>query len=186
MTGFSTILLAAAAAAETGAYDAKAKSVFPPLDMATFPGQLFWLALTFGLLFLLLWRVFLPRLGGILEERSSRIADDLDSAASLQRQSEMAEKAYTRALADAKAKAHSVAETTRASVNAEIEAEIAAADAEAEAQMAAAETKITAMRDAALANVNDIAQETTGAIASHILPGKVSAASIRKAVAAAQ
>ena len=174
-------------AASGGASDQKAEhssGVFPPLDVTTFPSQLFWLAVTFGLLLLFLAKVLLPRLGGILEDRSNRIADDLDGAARMQREAELAEKSYEQSLKDARAKAHNVAETTRASINTEIEAEMDAADKDAAAQLAAAEVKIKALRTKALANVDDIATETARAMTEKLFGGKISAAAARKAVKA--
>ena len=53
---------------------------FPPFDSSTFSSQLIWLAITFGLFYYLMSRVALPRISGILETRSDRIAQDLDVA----------------------------------------------------------------------------------------------------------
>jgi len=156
--------------------------IFPPLNFSTYPSQLFWLAITFGILLFLLSRVLLPRLGGILEDRSNRIADDLDSAARMQREAELAGKAYEQSLADARAKAHNVAETTRASVTSELETEMQAADEQAAKQMAQAETKIQKTRTAALANVDDIAAETAKAVVEHLFAKKFSISSVRKSV----
>ncbi len=177
MTGLNIIM----AAGDGGAGQAK---VFSPLDFSTFPSQLFWLFLSFGILLFLLSKVLLPRLGGILEERSNRIADDLDSAARMQREAELAGKAYEQSLSDARAKAHNVAETTRASVNAELEAELRAAEEQTAKQTARAEAKIQANREKALANVDEIATETAQALAQHLFPKKVSIAAVRKAVKA--
>ena len=47
---------------------------FPPFDPSTFPSQILWLAITFGLFYLFLKKVIMPRLGGILEVRENRIA----------------------------------------------------------------------------------------------------------------
>lgn len=176
MSGF-TIMMAAAGGAE-GA------QTFAPLDTSTFPSQLFWLFLTFGVLLFLLAKVLLPRLGGILEERSNRIADDLDSASRMQREAELAGKAYEQSLGDARAKAHNVAETTRASVTAELEAEMQTADAETAKQMARAETKIQATRATALANVDEIASETAKAVVEHLYTKKINIATVRKTVKA--
>src|SRR5690606_21466156 len=60
---------------ETGvAHDAgHGEASFPPFDSSTFPSQLLWLAITFGLFYLFLKKVVLPRIGGILEVRRDRI-----------------------------------------------------------------------------------------------------------------
>lgn len=188
MSALNFILAAAASAAaettEHGEHAAEHSDVFPPLDPSTFSSQLFWLAVTFGLLLVLLSRIFLPRLGGILESRSNHIADDLDSAARMQREAEHAEKAYEQALSDARAKAHNVAETTRASINTEIEAETEKADAETAKQMETAEKKIKDLRTKALANVDDIASDTAKALVESLFSGKVTAAAAKKAVKA--
>ncbi|PHS37399.1 MAG: F0F1 ATP synthase subunit B' [Robiginitomaculum sp.] len=170
-----TIMMAAA----SGTKDVQ---TFAPLDTSTFPSQLFWLFLTFGVLLFLLAKVLLPRLGGILEERSNRIADDLDTASRMQREAELAGKAYEQSLSDARAKAHNVAETTRASVNVELEAEMQIADEETARQMARAETKIQAMREKALANVDEIASETAKALVEHLYSKKISIVTVRKTV----
>src|SRR5437763_16775065 len=52
-------------------------SKFPPFDAQTFASQLFWLALIFIALYLLMSRVALPRVGSILEQRRGRIEGDL-------------------------------------------------------------------------------------------------------------
>ena len=191
MSAFNFIYAAAAAAAaekpeqgaEHGAEHASS-GVFPPLDASTFSSQLFWLAISFGLLLFLLAKVFLPRLGGIIEHRSHQIADDLDSAARMQREAELAEKTYEQALSDARAKAHNVAETTRASINSEIEAEMAKADAESARQMETAEAKIRDLRAKALGNVDEIATDTAKALVESLYSGKITATTARKAVKA--
>jgi F-type H+-transporting ATPase subunit b len=60
--------------------DAPHAKVFPPLDVGTFAPQLVWLALTFALLYVLLKRAVLPRVGEVIEERSDRVKRDLAQA----------------------------------------------------------------------------------------------------------
>lgn len=190
MSAFDFILAAASsAAAETKEHGGEAavehsSGVFPPLDASTFSSQLFWLAVTFGLLLFLLAKFFLPRLGGILEHRSNQIADDLDSAARMQRDAEHAEKSYEQALSDARAKSHNVAETTRASINAEIESEMQKADEEAARQMDVAENKIKDLRAKALSNVDEIAADTAKTLVESLFSGNITAATAAKAVKA--
>lgn len=138
---------------------AAAAEGLPQFDITTFSSQITWLVITFGLLYIVLWRFILPRLGGPISERKQRRADDLDMAERMKREAEEAEKTYERSLADAKAKAHNMSEATRSSVDAEINTEIEAADAEAAAQAKKSEAKIQDIRNAALANIDTIAND---------------------------
>ena len=70
--------------AEGGAHG----GAFPPLDPQHFPSQLLWLAIAFGLLYLLMSRVALPRVGAMLEARRSRISGDLARAKALKEETE--------------------------------------------------------------------------------------------------
>ena len=173
------------AAAETaGDYADKdgGSGVFPPFDPAYFPSQLFWFFLTFFALYLLLSKVFLPRVGETIEERGSRIADDLDQASRMQREAEEAEKAYTRSLADARAKAMNVAETTKQSVDAEIQTELAAADAVADKAAEAAETRIRQVRTEALGNIETVAAEAAQAAVAALTGKTVTLAAVKSAL----
>jgi len=145
-----------------------AEKVFPILDFQYWPSQIFWLIVTFAVLYLLLSKLFLPSIGQTLEERSSRIADDIDQAARMQRESEDANEAYEGSLKDARAKAHSVAEATRASVDQEIAREMDLADAEADKASAVAEERIREIRTAAMANIDTVARDTAQAIAAKL------------------
>ena len=125
---------------------AQASGGLPQLDFSTWSSQIFWLVITFGILYFILSKFILPALSAGITERSDRIADDLDAAARMQREAEQAEADYDRALADARAKAHNIGATTRSSVDAEIAAETEAADADLGRQQAAAETRIASIR----------------------------------------
>ncbi len=189
MNMYSIIMAASAATseavAEHGEHVAEHGSgIFPPLNTSTYASQLFWLFVIFGVLLLLLAKVLLPRLGSILEDRSHRIADDLDTASRMQREAEAAELSYEQSLKDARAKAHNVAETTRASVNAEIEAEMETAELEFTKQMESAEAKIRKTREAALANVDAIAADTAKSLVEKLFAGKITLAAANKAVKA--
>ena len=63
---------------------ASAQHAFPPFDKQNFPSQLFWLALTFIALYLLMSRIALPRISSILDARRQRIESDLAEAQRIQ------------------------------------------------------------------------------------------------------
>lgn len=167
---------------ETGAHGAKEAEPFPPFDSSTFPSQLIWLALSFGLLYYLMARVALPRISNILEVRHDRIADDIAEAEKLKEETDKAIASYEQALAEARANALNIAQQTRGEIEAEINEKRAAIDVENAERMAEAEAKIEAMRAEALANVESIAGDTTEAIVSKLLGSSVSRSDVDSAV----
>src|SRR5580704_16075603 len=88
-------------------------AAFPPFQSENFPSQLLWLGISFVLLYALMSKIALPRIGAILAERSRLIGDDLAAAERLKEQSDAAHAAYDKALADARARAQGIASSTR-------------------------------------------------------------------------
>lgn len=158
-------------------------SSFPPFDGAYFGGQLLWLAITFGALYIIMSRVALPRIGSILETRRTRIEGDLREAERLRQETEKAAAAYEAALAEARKNAHVIAEETRVSIKADIDGRRADVEASLAKRVAEAEARIGTEKQAALTNVGAIAAETAQALVAKI-SGTVTAAEAKAAVAA--
>src|SRR5262249_15103745 len=150
---------------------------------ATFPSQLLWLAITFAALYFIISRAAIPRIGGILESRRTRIEGDLKEADRLRVESERAAAAYEEALAEARKNAHAIAEEPRQGIRTDIEGKRAKVEADLGAKVAAAEARIAETKAAALANVDQIAADTAATLVGQ-LSGKVSEAEARDAVAA--
>ena len=102
---------------------------FPPFNPHYFGSQILWLAITFGIFYLIISRAVAPRIGAILEDRQDRIARDLDEASRMKAESDAAVAAFEKELADARAKAGSIAAEAAAAVKAEAEKERAAVEA---------------------------------------------------------
>ncbi len=80
----------------------------PQLDPTSYPSQLFWLVVTFTVLYYVMSRHILPRIHTVIESRQQRIEYDLDRAASLKVEAEQARESYESALADARGQAQSM------------------------------------------------------------------------------
>lgn len=158
------------------------KSHFPPFDGTTFASQLLWLVLSFGLLYLLMSRVALPRIGRILEERHDRIADDLEEAAKHKADSEAAQASYEKALAEARAKANTIAGDTRNRLAADSDANRKALEADLSAKLAAAEGRIASTKTEALTHVRGIAVNATHAIVSTLIGTSPASSEVETAV----
>jgi F-type H+-transporting ATPase subunit b len=169
-----------------GVDETEAATGFPPFESTYFASELFWLAICFVVLYLLLARVILPRIGGILEDRRDRIARDLDQAERLKQQSDDALAAYERALAEARSGAYAIAAEARDAAKAEADERQAATEAELDKKLAEAGTRIDEIKAKALADVSDIASDAAEAVVQRLLGKKPTAAELRTAVEAAE
>jgi F-type H+-transporting ATPase subunit b len=155
---------------------------FPPFQAQHFPSQLLWLTLSFVLLYALMSRIALPRIGSIFADRNKRIADDLAAAQRFKEQSDAANAAYQKALADARARAQGIANETREQQAADAEATNKRLEAQLHEKLAAAERSIDATRAAAMGNVGAIAAETAAAIVERLIGTAPSARDVAAAV----
>jgi F-type H+-transporting ATPase subunit b len=163
-----------------------AAGTFPPFDSSTFPSQLLWLAITFGLFYLFLQRVVLPRIGAIFETRSDRIAQDLDQAARMRDEADEAIAAYEQELADAKSKANEIGQEARDSAKAEAEAERKAAEAELDGKLEGSTAQIDKIKQTAMSEIGTIAEDTAAAILESLTGGKATKSEIQAAVSRAR
>ncbi len=172
---------------ETGivAREAEQDIVFPPFDSAHFASQILWLAITFGLFYLFMSRVVLPRIGGVIETRRDRIAQDLDQAARLKQDADSAIVAYEQELAAARTKAAAIAEAAREKGKAEADAERASAEAVLEKKLKEAEDRIASIKAKAMSDVGNIAEETAAGIVEKLLGTKADKAAVSAAVKSA-
>ena len=156
---------------------------FPPMDAHSFPSQIFWLVIFFGLLYLLMSRLALPRMAAVLEKRHKAIESDLSKASALKHETEAAIQHYEKSLSDARANAQGIATETRSRIAAEIEAERSALEKTLSAKLAEADTRISATKAKAMQDVHEVAAETAAEIVSELTGHKVSKEHAAKAIA---
>jgi F-type H+-transporting ATPase subunit b len=142
--------------------------VFPPFDASTYPSQILWFVIAFAILYALMSRVALPRVGEIKTMRRDKIASELDEAQKLQAQADAAGAAYEKTLADAKARAQSLAQEMHAKLAAETASKRHELEADLNARLAAAEAQISDMKAKAMSNVGAIAREAAAQIVQHL------------------
>src|SRR5579863_7118983 len=142
---------------------------FPPFQSQHFPSQLLWLVVSFVLVYALMSRIALPRIGAIFADRSKRISDDLAAANRFKEQSEAANAAYQKALTDARNRAQGIAAETRERQAAKAETVNKQLEAQLHEKLAAAERSIAATRANAMGNVGNIAAEVAAAIVERLI-----------------
>lgn len=158
----------------------------PQLNPLDWGPQLLWLLITFGILYLLMVYVALPRIGSVIEARAARIAKDLATADKLRRETEEAIAAYEQALAEAKQKAHAIVEEGRAKLKEETAAERARLDGDLAKKGAEAEARIGAAKAKAMKDVNTVAADVAADIVRRLIGVAPAKAEIDKAVGTAR
>lgn len=133
----------------------------PQLDITTWPNQLFWLVVTFGIGYVIMSRMITPRIGNVLEQRGRTIQDNLTRAKEAEAEAQAMKQEFEASLDDARAKASDASQKAMAEAKANAEAAEAELTAKLAKKTKTAETKLSKVRDEALANINDVASEVT-------------------------
>jgi F-type H+-transporting ATPase subunit b len=161
-----------------------AKAGMPQLDFSTFPNQIFWLLVTLVVIYFVLSRIALPRIGSVLADRKGTITNDLAAAEELKQKAVGAEKAYNDALVSARAEAGKIVAAAKADIQKDLDKALAKADAEISAKSAESEKRIGEIRAGAMEAVTEVAQDTAKELVA-ALGGKADAKTITAAVTAA-
>jgi len=156
LASISTFAIALATEAKKGG--------LPQLNTNDIAPQLIWLALTFVVLYFLMSKVALPKVGSVIEERAQRIQRDLDEAARLKSDTEKALADYEASLSSARSRAGGIAKDIRDKLTAEVDGERAQSEKLMAAQVTDAEKRIADMKTRAMSEVGQIATDTAEAI----------------------
>lgn len=158
---------------------------FPQLDASTYPSQVFWLTVSFALLYALMSRLALPRVGKALDLRRSLNEGNLAKAEEWNEEAEKIKSDFEKSLAKAQRAAAATLAAAERDLSAKIAAEQAAFAENARKRLATAEQNIVKAKADALHSLADIAAEIAGDMAEKIGGVPVNKADAKKAVTAA-
>lgn len=140
----------------------------PQFRMEYWGGQIVWLVVLFALLYLLLARVFVPRLRKVRDERGAAIEGAIADARRAQAEAEAQAAAAQAEMTEARARASAAATDAKARAAAEAKSRQAAQEAELSARLAEAETRIQASRESAMGSMREVASDTAAAIVERL------------------
>jgi len=162
---------------------APASGGMPQFDPAPWAGEIFWSLVVFLVLYLLIARVFIPRVQGTIDDREDRIASDIGDARRLRDEAQADMNAAAAEMAQARAQAHKVA----AEAAVEAKALAAARQAEEEARLgqalSAAEARIAEARAEAMGHVQAIALDAAHAMIVRLTGTEASRTEVEGALA---
>ena len=167
--GFFTLLSSECFGAEGG---------MPQLNPEYWVSQIFWVILIFGTLYVILWRIILPKINVNLENRKSQILTDLDDAQKFEDQSKEKLSEYNQILNQAKQEAKKILDGTRKKINRDIESKKNQFNLEIKKEIEKAEKEIITLKLSSIENINKIAIETSSEIVRKIISTEVNASSV--------
>lgn len=144
------------------------KGAFPPFQKETFASQLVSFGIAFALLYVIVSKFALPRVGGLLSARQGLTDNDIAEAQKLKDESDAALKSYESELASARSRAQTIGNETREKLNAQSDAERKALEQRLGKKLEEAESAIATTRRTAMGNVRSIATETAAAIVQRL------------------
>ena len=154
----------------------------PQLDFSTFPSQIFWLFVSFAVLYGLMATLIVPRLERIVTARQGRVDGDLERASRLQSEAEAIMQAYEKALADARAQAQATMKATLDRLNQVAAERQSQATAQITRRLEEAERRIAAEKTQALASLPQIAAEVAQSAVARLAGKEIAGAAVTAAV----
>jgi len=141
----------------------------PQLNPEFWLAQIFWLILTFSSLYLIIWKIFLPKITYSIENRKSRIVNDLDEAQKLKENAEKKLNEYNKIIEESKKEAKKIIEDSKKRLDSDIENKKQKFDDEIKKELSIAEKEIKDLKKSSISNINQIASDTTAEVIKQII-----------------
>ena len=154
------------------------ESGMPQLNTEFWTSQIFWLILIFSILYLIIWKVFLPKITYSLENRKSRIVNDLNEAQKLKESAEKKLKDYNKIIEDSKKEAQKIIEENKKKLDKDIESKKQKFNEEMEKEVMTVEKDIADLKKSSISNINTIATETSVEIIKQIINAEVNKSNV--------
>ena len=167
---FNFLFLGKVFAAESGG--------MPQLNPEFWISQIFWLIITFGILYVVLSKLILPKISTNLELRKSQISDNIEAADRQREDSETKIKEYDEVISKSKAEAKNIFNQTREKILKDINSKREVLDKQIKEEVKKAEEEINKLRLEAPAKINRIAIETSSELVQKLIGAEINNSSI--------
>ena len=167
---FSFFFIKEAFAAESGG--------MPQLNPEFWISQIFWLTLTFGILYLVLSKLILPKISANLESRKSQILENIEAAEKQREDSETKLKDYEEIISKSRLDAKTIFNQAREKALKDINAKREVLDKQIDYEIVKAEQEIKILREGAPDKINKIAIETSSELVKKLIGAEVNSSSI--------
>ena len=150
----------------------------PQLNPEFWISQIFWLTLTFGILYLVLSKLILPKISANLESRKSQILENIEAAEKQREDSETKLKEYEEIISKSRLDAKTIFNQSREKALKDINAKREVLDKQIDDEIVKAEEEIKTLRESAPDKINKIAIETSSELVQKLIGAEVNNSSI--------
>ena len=150
----------------------------PQLNPEFWVSQIFWLILTFGIMFVVLSKLILPKISKNLEKRKSQILENIETAEKQRELSENKIKEYEKLIFESKIEAKNYFNEIRQKVLGDIAKKKQVLDNQIEKELKEVEKEINELKEKAPEKINKIAIETSADLIKHLIGTEVNNSSI--------
>ena len=150
----------------------------PQLNPEFWISQIFWLTLTFGILYLVLSKLILPKISANLESRKSQILENIEAAEKQREDSETKLKDYEEIISKSRLDAKTIFNQAREKALKDINAKREVLDKQIDDEINKAEEEIKTLRKSAPDKINKIAIETSSELVQKLIGAEVNNSSI--------
>ena len=150
----------------------------PQLDPEFWISQIFWLVLTFGVLFIILSKFILPGISKNLENRKSQIVENIETADNQRLESEKLNEEYEKVILESKLKAKSIVNDAKKKLIDDINKKRDFLENEIDKEIKSAEKEIMILIDNSSAKVNQIAIDTSSDLLKQLIGAEVNKSNI--------
>ena len=150
----------------------------PQLDPEFWISQIFWLTITFGILYFVLSKFILPKISSNLELRKSKIQENIEAAEKQRESSEIKLKEYDEIILKSKIEAKNIFKNAREKIIKDINSKKEILDKQIDDEINNAEKEIEALRKVAAEKINKIAIETSSDLLKKLIGTEINNSSI--------
>ena len=150
----------------------------PQLNTEFWPAQVFWLILIFSGLYLIIWKIFLPKITYIIENRKSRIVSDLNEAQKLKENAEKKLKEYKEIIKNSQSEAQKIINDSKKKLDIDIKIKKEKFSDEIENELISIEKEIKDLKKSSISNISKIATETSVEVINQIIDTEVNKSNV--------
>ena len=150
----------------------------PQLNTEFWIAQIFWLVFIFSSLYLVIWKIFLPRVTYSIESRKSKVMNDLHEAQKLKESAEQKLKEYNKIIEDSKNETKKIIEDSNKTLNLDIKRKRQEFNNEIEKEIIAVEKEIKALQKSSISSISKIATEISGEVIKQIIDSEVNKSNV--------